>query len=54
LIEPLQRNRVSLYVGGCASGICNDGGFSWFRDRGHFGYSISADTFGRSLYIVTV
>jgi hypothetical protein len=34
LIEPLQRNWVSIYFGGGASSICNDRGFSWFRDRG--------------------
>jgi hypothetical protein len=37
LIEPLQRNWVSIYFGGGASSICNDRGFSWFRDRGDFG-----------------
>jgi hypothetical protein len=37
LIEQLQRNWVSIYVGGGASGICNNGSFSWFRDRGDFG-----------------
>jgi hypothetical protein len=37
LIEYLRRNWVSIYVGGGASGICNDGGFSWFCDRGNFG-----------------
>jgi len=37
LIEPLQRNWASIYIGSGASSICNDGGFSWFRDRRDFG-----------------